>query len=140
MATANTEDRLRGAGLSVTKQRVALLGTLSAARKPLSAEELFLRLGDSVNQATVYRALDQLVAAGLARRIDLKQNYALYESADHHHHHLVCRTCGRIEDVSACLPRSLHTQVLSKSPAFARIEDHALEFFGICTTCARKSS
>lgn len=138
MNNGSTEEQLRAKGLSVTKQRLALLAALQKAKKPLSAEELSERLGSSMNQATVYRGLDQLVAAQLARRIDLKQNYALYESADHHHHHIVCRSCGRVDDVSACLPRSLHERVLAKNPQFARIEDHALEFFGLCRTCSRK--
>lgn len=138
MDTRTYEEELRGAGLSVTKQRLAIIKELKKARKPLSAEALADRVGDGVNQTTVYRALEQFVVARLARRIDLRENYALYESADHHHHHLVCHSCGHIEDVSDCLPGSLYERVLKKNPRFALIEDHALEFFGICTTCSKK--
>jgi len=130
---------LRAAGLAATEQRIALLVLLQAAKHPLSAEAVATKLEATLALTTVYRALDQLAAAGLARRIDLGRNHALFESSDHHHHHIVCRSCGSVEDVTACVPKTLPKSVLRKAKRFAVIEDHALEFFGLCRACASKS-
>ena len=129
---------LQRAGLSATRQRRALMSALRASAHPQSVESLVKVLGTKMNPTTVYRALDQLIEVRLARRVDLGKNYALFESMEHHHHHLVCRSCGRVEDVSACLPPSVSKKILLAIPHFVSIEDHALEFFGICKTCAKK--
>lgn len=133
-----TEDMLRTAGLSATRQRTELLGMLRKAKHPLRAEKIADQLSGKLNLTTVYRGLDQLSDARLVRRIDLGKNHALYELSDSHHHHLVCRTCGLIEDVTACIPDSVPKSVLKKAQGFAAIEEHALEFFGTCKTCAKK--
>lgn len=132
------ERMLREAGVLVTKQRVGLISMLRKARRPLQAEKIASTLEGKMNLTTVYRSLDQLVEAGLVRRIDLGRNHALYELADSHHHHIVCRTCGLIEDVTACIPTSVTDSVLKKVNTFSSIENHALEFFGVCKPCAKK--
>lgn len=128
--------KLRAAGLSATTQRMTLLAALQAAHRPLSVEKIARIVGASLNPATIYRGLDQLTGARLARRINLAKNHALYEAAGQHHHHVVCRSCGRVEDISACLPASMPARILKSKSGFATIEDHALEFFGLCKRCA----
>jgi Fe2+ or Zn2+ uptake regulation protein len=130
-----TKELLQSAGLAATKQRIALMAELQSARKPVSADMLTERLDGVLNMTTVYRALDQLVSARLVRRIDLGKNHALFELAAHHHHHIVCTTCGRVEDISECMPPTLTSRVLAKATKFAAVEDHALEFFGLCKKC-----
>jgi len=129
---------LRAAGLSATNQRVALLRALRSLKQPESVEELARRLRATMNTTTVYRALEQLIGAGLARRIELGENYARFEATGRHHHHLVCRSCGKIEDVSICIPATLTSRILKTRSGFASVEDHALEFFGICRACDTK--
>lgn len=137
---ASAAEHLKGAGLAVTRQRTSLIEALQRASGPSSAENLARTLSGVANTTTVYRALDQLVGARLVRRIDLGRNHALYELADRHHHHLVCRSCGLVEDVTACVPGELPQAVLKESSRFAQVEDHALEFFGTCRSCKKTSS
>ena len=130
---------LRAAGIRATTQRIALLTVLRAFSSPQSAETIIRTSKGSLDQATVYRALQEFERAGLARRVQLKGS-SLYEASGAHHHHLICRGCGAIEDVDVCLPASVRTKLLATSKQFSAIEDDALEFFGICTTCASRSS
>lgn len=128
---------LKGAGLRATRQRLTLLAALETASRPHSVEELVRACGNTFDTATAYRMLDAFRDAGLARRIELAQGRALFERAGVHHHHAVCMSCGRIEDVEACVPGDLDRNV-KRASGFASIDDHALEFFGTCASCARK--
>lgn len=135
-APSDTAGILRDAGLRATSQRIALFVALRQARHPQSVEGLVAGSRNAFDIATAYRILEAFQEAGLARRIDLAQGRALYEAAGAHHHHAVCVSCGRIEDVEACLPKGLDAAV-KKASGFARIDEHALEFFGTCAACAR---
>ena len=127
---------LRAEGIRATPQRTALLSWLRGARAPQSAEAIVRALEGVLDQATVYRGLQEFERAGIVRRVQLKGS-ARYEAAGAHHHHLICRSCGTIEDVDVCLPASVREKLLATSKRFARVEDDALEFFGTCTVCAR---
>jgi Fur family ferric uptake transcriptional regulator len=69
----------------------------------LSVQEIHERLraeGARVGLASVYRAVEGLVDAGLVQRVELGDGIARFEPADpagEHHHHLVCDTCGKVE-------------------------------------------
>lgn len=127
---------LKKAGLAATRQRVALLCRLRAATKPTSVEQIAASLRDSMNLTTIYRGLEQLITTRLARRVDLGKNHGLYEAVGHHHHHVVCRMCGRVEDVPTC-PQPVTATVLKGSELFSEIDDHSLEFFGTCIPCKK---
>ncbi len=86
--------------------------------------------------ATAYRTLSTFVEAGFVRQVELSAGKAFYEIAGEHHHHVVCTTCNRIEDVDVCLPDAL-SSTARKSSGFASIREHTLEFFGTCKRCAR---
>jgi len=126
---------LQASGSKITPRRLALLAILKKANKPLSVEELAKALSGRMDRVTVYRALDALSAAGSVRRIDVGHAHAHYELTGEHHHHLICKSCGRIEDVSECPGANLEKRALQTSKHFGRIEDHALEFFGLCNAC-----
>lgn len=130
---------LRKAGLRGTKQRVALLSLLRASGMPLSIEELVRKGKGEFDTATAYRMLDAFVATRLANRSILSKGRAAYEATDHHHHHAVCRSCARIVDIETCISPALDERV-RKAAGFASIDDHALEFFGLCSSCSKKRS
>ncbi|HEX2792180.1 MAG TPA: Fur family transcriptional regulator [Candidatus Paceibacterota bacterium] len=131
---ASSADTLRAAGMRATRQRTALLSLLTAAEGPLPVEALAKRGKGAFDTATAYRMLEAFQTAGIVHRIELAQGRALFERAGTHHHHAVCRSCGRIEDVEACVPASIDERVRAAS-GFARIDEHALEFFGLCRSC-----
>lgn len=101
MKAHDCRQELRAAGSRVTPGRLALLELLERVRQPLSAAEIGERL-PRINQVTVYRALDTLVAAGLVRK-GTRNRVAYFEYAGKpHHHHLVCADCGFNRACLAC--------------------------------------
>jgi len=118
-----------------TAERKGILATLTRATKPLTAAEIQSCLGTAAHTATVYRALQDLVQSGEVRQVELGGRAARYELNTEHHHHIVCTSCGEIEDVHA-EPKGLEGKVLSQSKKFKTVSSHSLEFFGVCKECA----
>lgn len=97
---------LRRHGLQVTAQRLAVLGAVSA-RPHVTADDVAkvvrAEIGVISRQA-VYDALGVLADKGLIRRIQLAGSPARYEDrVGDNHHHLICRTCGRVVDVDCAV-------------------------------------
>ena len=136
----NSEGLLRAARLKVTPARQDVLRILGNARWPLSVRMIAGMLGPAADQVTAYRTLEVLAAAGIVRSVDLGHGHAHFElvAGREHHHHLVCESCGAIEDVASCGDRTLERAVLKRSKSFASIRTHALEFFGLCAKCAER--
>jgi Fe2+ or Zn2+ uptake regulation protein len=117
-----------------TEERKGILATLTRATKPLTAAEIQSCLGTTAHTATVYRALQDLVQLGEVRQVELGGRAARYELNTEHHHHIVCTTCGDIEDVHT-EPRGLEKAALVESKKFKSVHAHSLEFFGVCKKC-----
>lgn len=131
---------LRKSGYKATGPRLAILEVFKKAKKPMSAQEVIDALPRGADQATVYRTLRSLNEKGILRQIDLRHNHAHYELANlAEHHHLVCLECGKIEIVHHCNMEETQARVLRSSKHFAEIRQHALEFYGICKSCAAKT-
>jgi Fur family ferric uptake transcriptional regulator len=93
---------LHAAGSRATPGRLALLEVLERQRTPLTVAQLAHKL-PSLNQVTLYRALDALAAAGLIRKGVGVDRTAHYEyAARPHHHHLVCTDCGFAKMCATC--------------------------------------
>ncbi len=130
---------LRAHGLKATPARIAVLTALARAPRPMSAQAVMDALPRNADQATVYRTFRTLKEKGVIRQIDLRHNHAHYEIAGaEEHHHLVCLQCGRVEDVDRCWIEDMQPAVLRRAKHFARITQHALEFYGICRSCAAR--
>lgn len=137
--TADTETlkgRLRSVGMRVTAPRLAVLtavhhgGHLSADAVGVAARA---RLG-SLSQQAVYDNLHALLEVGLVRRIEPANAPALFEArVGDNHHHLVCRACGRVEDVDCAVGRRpcLEPNV---THGF-RIDEAEVLYWGICPAC-----
>ncbi len=132
---------LRARNLKVTPARVAVLTVLSRSKKPLTVEEILARLGEgTTDQATVYRMMKSFQAKSIVRQVDFEHGHAHYELAGaREHHHLVCVSCGRVEDVEGCPIEEHYAGVLKKLPEFSEIYRHTLELFGLCRACEKKS-
>lgn len=129
-------DLLRRAGFRATEGRVRLLQALSARRAPATVRELARAVRARLDEANVYRALEALRRRGIVRAIQLERSRVHFELSGEHHHHLVCSTCGYVEDVHLSSDAVLDRQALERS-SFACVESHVLEFFGLCAPCAR---
>lgn len=128
---------LRAVGLRATPARIAVLELLGQSRSPVSHLEVDERLrGADIDKSTIYRALQDIVQSGLARRLDLGDHVWRYERlrpapADPHHAtlhpHLLCVDCGEI----VCLTEG---QVkLDVAASVGPIEDVLLK--GRCRRC-----
>jgi Fur family ferric uptake transcriptional regulator len=125
---------IRAGGRRVTRQRALIWDVLLRADgRHLSAREVAAALPE-LHQATVYRALDVLVAEGLARRTDI-DGRMLYEiAADHLHHHVVCTSCGEVRHVHDDAVRSALQRVARESGY--TLAERELTFSGLCPSCA----
>lgn len=142
MSAPAIADRLRAAGERVTAQRLAVAAALDAAHRPQTADELWhrVRRGEAeVGRATVFRALEALVGAGVARRLGLDHQRAAYVACQpEHHHHLACTRCGRVEEIDESYVRPV-AERLASDTGFV-IDDARLDFYGRCAGCAAASA
>ncbi|MBV8333584.1 MAG: transcriptional repressor, partial [Candidatus Eremiobacteraeota bacterium] len=121
-----------------TRAREQIANVLQRERRFLSAAEIHHLLeagGAKVALSTVYRNLEHLQSKGeLTARTegDGETRYMPCEP-EHHHHHAICSTCGRVEDVD-CSAIEQFTESLRESSGFA-LDGHAMEFFGKCRQC-----
>lgn len=122
-------------GLKVTPNRLAILEVFSSDCRPINAEYIFQKLqGQNINLVTIYRTLSTFEEKGILRFVNVHTDSAHYELAEHHHHHLICKDCGVIEEISIC-NKLLDKDALSQSKKFNFIESHSVEFFGVCKKC-----
>ena len=136
---ASTAERLRKAGERVTRQRLTVAAELTAAGRQVSAQELYARVhraDPGVGRATVFRTLEALVAAGVARRLELDGHvYGYVACRPEHHHHLACDRCGRVEEIDEAYIRPVAERVATNLGF--RIDDARVDFYGLCASCAR---
>lgn len=128
---------IRSGGRRVTRQRALIWDVLMRAEgRHLSAREVAAELPE-LHQATVYRALDVLVAERLARRTEI-DGRALYEiAAEHLHHHVVCTSCGAVTHVHDETVRNA-LQKVARESGYTLAEEE-LTFRGLCPACASTS-
>lgn len=132
---------LRDCGLRVTAPRVVVLSEV--AEHPHTGVDRILsgareRLG-SVSTQAVYDVLRVLTDAQLVRRIEPAGSPARYEArVGDNHHHVVCRSCGAIEDVDCATGR---TPCLDASDTHGFLIDEAeVTYWGLCPRCQRSAT
>lgn len=137
MSGTSTADRLHAAGERVTPQRVRIADALEAVGRQVTAQELFGRLRDrhrGIGRATVFRTLEALVSAGVARRLERDGHvYGYVACRPEHHHHLACDRCGRVEEIEEAYITPVADRVASDL-GFV-IDDARLDFYGRCSAC-----
>ncbi|MBZ4488741.1 transcriptional repressor [Microbacterium sp. cx-55] len=132
---------IRGAGLRVTDTR---RGVYDALRGMAHArvDEVHSRVRadvPAISLQSVYNALGDFVDAGLARRIEPAGHPGLYEMrVDDNHHHLVCTSCGRVEDVDCVVGEAPCLQPANTHGY--RIHTAEVTFWGLCADCADPAS
>lgn len=137
MAAETTfESTLRGAGLRVTRPRIAVLDAVhrhAHADTETLIDAVRRDLGEVSHQA-VYDVLRVLTTAGLVRRIQPSGSVARYEArvADNHHH-VVCRSCGTIADVD-CAVGEAPCLAASDDSGFV-IDEAEVVYWGLCPAC-----
>jgi Fur family transcriptional regulator, stress-responsive regulator len=132
-------EQLRGVGLRVTAPRLATLDWLAVHPHSTAdqvAEGVRGRLG-SVSTQAIYDVLNACTDNGLLRRIEPAGHPARFETrtADNHHH-LVCRVCGRTEDVD-CVVGVAPCLDPSESAGYV-VDEAEVVFWGYCPDCTRE--
>jgi Fur family ferric uptake transcriptional regulator len=137
MSAGRHAERLRHAGERVTGQRLLVAEALERVGRQVSAEELWhvlRRREPGLGRATVFRTLETLVAAGVARRLERDGHvYGYVACRPDHHHHLACAACGRVEEIGEALVQPVADRV--RSELGFEIDDARLDFYGRCATC-----
>jgi len=130
------ENLLRERGLRVTKPRLTVLEILSHGGH-LEVEEITRQARsrlESVSTQAIYDVLGALARAGLARRIEPAGSPARYEArTGDNHHHIVCRSCGVIEDVD-CAVGSAPCLDPNLSHGFD-VDEAEVTYWGLCPAC-----
>jgi Fur family transcriptional regulator, stress-responsive regulator len=128
---------LREVALRVTRPRVAVLEAVHA--HPHADTDAIIRAAredlPDVSHQAVYDVLRALTDAGLVRRIQPAGSVARYEARiGDNHHHVVCRSCGAIEDVDCAVG---HAPCLTASDDHDFVIDEAeVVYWGLCPSCA----
>jgi Fur family ferric uptake transcriptional regulator len=120
-----------------TRQREAVRAVFDDLEGFHSAQEVHALLrgtGDAVGLSTVYRAVQSLADDGELDSIRTGTGEALYRRCSRqHHHHLVCRSCGRTVEVAGPAVEAWADRVAGEH-GFADVS-HTLEIFGTCADC-----
>jgi Fur family ferric uptake transcriptional regulator len=132
---------LRGAGMRVTRPRVAVLSVVHDCPHADTDSIIGVArevLGEVSHQA-VYDVLRALTTAGLVRRIEPAGSVARYEArVGDNHHHVVCRSCGAIADVDCAVG---YTGCLTASDDHGfTIDEAEVIYWGLCPECAAARS
>lgn len=138
--------RVRGAGLKLTPQRMAIVQELAQDPTHPTAQELFERLRRSMptmSFATVYNTLGALAEAGLCASLSLSPGPARFDANMEPHDHAVCDKCGNVRDVP-CEPlaETNPTKTALEGPCMAGFSLRTVEriFRGVCAACAAKEA
>lgn len=135
------EARLRRAGQRYTAGRRRLVDALLASDGPLTLPQV-LATDRSIPQSSAYRNLAVLEQVGVVTKILGAGEFASYELAEdltgHHHHHLVCTSCGGVSDFSltSAVEKQLDKVLLEAAKAANYdVQSHRLDVVGLCATC-----
>jgi Fur family ferric uptake transcriptional regulator len=125
-----------------TRQGKAVLGAARASQLFQSAQEIHAELrtaGEPVGLTTVYRHLEALADDGVLDTLRTESGEVLYRCCrlDEHHHHLVCRNCGRTTEIEGA---DIEDWVEKTAGAHGYAStSYTFEIFGLCELCQAKS-
>ncbi|MGD1011409.1 MAG: Fur family transcriptional regulator [Acidimicrobiales bacterium] len=132
--------RLAGVDQRYTRLRRVMVETLAAAGRPLTVPEL-VASAPGLPQSSAYRNMTALIDVGVVRKVAGADDHGRFELAEElsgHHHHFVCATCGKVEDVhpSPMLERALDeaARAVADEQGYAVVE-HQLDMLGLCPEC-----
>jgi Fe2+ or Zn2+ uptake regulation protein len=128
---------LRERGLRATSQRVVMHRLLRDRARHVRAEDLLAEAGEKlpgVSLPTVYATLELFEQLGIVRRVNGSGGTLLWDTRADVHHHMICRRCGRIEDMET----PLDLERARRSAAKSGFEPDRAEVVvsGLCASCA----
>ncbi len=129
---------LKAENMKFTPQRLSVLSEMVNNKEHRECEDIYLALrtaGDNVSRATVYRTMDILVTHNFARKIDIGDGRARYETKINHSHHdhMICIECGQITEFMSDEIETLQDEVCAEYNF--KLIRHIHQLFGICSKC-----
>ncbi|WII71861.1 Fur family transcriptional regulator [Bdellovibrio sp. 22V] len=135
---SSLNERVRKAGMKLTQQRSQMLKILLNHPEPISADEIFKKFdskAEGMDLVTIYRILKKFEDAQIVSRMEFGDGVARFELAlesGHHHHHVICRHCQRVEPLHIC---DLDQHIKMVETMGYKQVSHRLDFFGVCSQC-----
>lgn len=126
--------KLAAAGIRLTPQRLAIADFLDGNTDHPSAESIFRAVKKqypTMSLATVYNTLDALKRIDGVRELTIDDSRRRFDPNTGEHHHLLCRSCGKIVDIHARYQLDVPAQLKE----LFEITGNHVEFFGICLPC-----
>jgi Fur family transcriptional regulator, peroxide stress response regulator len=133
------ERQCRSHGIRVTPQRLAVYRALAEDLSHPTAESVYKRLSKQLpglSQATIYRALQFFESENLIRRVSSPGAIGRFDANVGPHQHLLCRACGRLEDISV---PELHKAKVPGVAGFT-VEELDIRLVGLCGSCSQLKS
>ncbi len=137
----NIDNLLKEKGYKVTQARIAILNLFLKSKFPLSALDIYKEIIKNnkikkINEVTIYRTLSSLEKSEILKKINLRRDSVYFELNNDHHHHIICTSCGLLEDFKENKDiEKLLENIIEKSTKFKKVKEHSLELFGICKVC-----
>ena len=140
-AMNNNIENLKSTGLKATLPRLKIMEIFQTGKqRHMTAEDVFRVLLDErsdIGLATVYRVLTQFEQAGILLRSNFESGKAVYElNEGQHHDHLVCTSCGKVEEFFD--PEIEKRQLQVADRLGWTIQDHAMSLYCVCAHCLGK--
>jgi Fe2+ or Zn2+ uptake regulation protein len=139
-ASADLVGILHGRGQRATPQRLVILRELRRRGRHCTADQIRSVIREELpgtSTPTVYATLELLVELGLARRIDTGGAAALYDARVEPHQHMVCRRCGRVDDLDVRLDDGALLGAARAAGFSPESAEHVIS--GLCVDCAAAS-
>ena len=131
----NRTDEIKNSGLKATLPRIKILEIFQkTVQRHMTAEDVYKALlveGADIGLATVYRVLTQFEQAGLLSRNHFESGKAVFElNEGHHHDHLVCLSCGKVEEFfDPAIEERQHA--IARDRGF-ELQEHSLALYASC--------
>ena len=136
----NMTDELSHQGYRMTPQRLMIVSAIENSENHICAEDIYTQVVakyPNVNVSTVYRTLDLLEQLGLVTKTEMGIGRVMYHPIEKgHHHHLICRECGKTIDLDDSTLSPLRESLLRDYQFSAELTH--LGILGLCAVCKQK--
>lgn len=121
-------------GLKITKSRLDVFSFFIKSSSPIRVDDIRKVL--RIDKVTLYRTIETFLKVNILKKVYFKNNAQYFEINEHHHHHIVCNDCGYIEELDLCNISNILKSAKLNTKNFKTIDEHTLEFYGLCKKCS----
>jgi Fur family ferric uptake transcriptional regulator len=138
------KNRLRSENFYVTEPRESVLELLFNQEEfPRTPKQIYKNLpNQDIDRSSVYRTINLFLELGILVQVQFRDNVKHLELSEDfggsHHHHLVCEQCGETIEFQECGIKNV--QRLAEIKHEFQVQDHQMEFFGLCRSCQEEAA